>query len=72
MTNLERFKGLFIDMGIGFTEAGFPMIGGVCKDPQQIHLTLAPGLDKVEGYPGFETVFRFTLDGGFIDVGVWE
>ena len=30
------------------------------------------GMDKVEGYSGFETDFYFDTDGDFVCMGIWE
>lgn len=72
LTDIQRFKDLFTDVGVGFVEEGFPKIGGVCNNPKENHLILGAGTERVEGYPGFEAVFRFDLEGQFIEAGVWE
>jgi len=63
MTDKEKFKRLLQEFGIGFTESliteGFII---VCRVDN----------DKVVGYGGFFTEFRFDSRGKFIEIGIFE
>lgn len=70
MTDLEKLKKLLDEFGVEYSEDK--------KTTEQhykhdfIAITCVAGKKKVEGYSGFITIFEFTLDGKFIQMGAWE
>ena len=64
MTDYDKVKALFTELGIGFTEHDE-------KDNVKV-ICCEAGSDKVIGYSGFFTDFEFDEDGKFIQMGVWE
>lgn len=61
MTDLEKLKALLTEFGVGFEE-----------DKENHLVRCDEGAEKVLGYAGFMTIFRFTAEGLFIDMGAWE
>jgi hypothetical protein len=65
-SDFARFKALFDDVGLGYTE----------DDPEAVSprslVLKAHANDNVEGYAGFVAVFSFTETGKFIAAGIWE
>lgn len=59
MTDREKLKKLFTELGIGFTE-------------DENRIACEQGNGKIKGYSGFFTDFSFDGDGKFIEMGVWE
>jgi hypothetical protein len=63
-SDLARFKALFDDVGLGYTE----------DDPEAFtphSLVLKAGENAVEGYAGLVTVFAFSETGEYIATGIW-
>lgn len=63
MSNLKETKDLLNKLGIGFKEE---------EIEDRIIINLTVGNKKVVGYKDFCSEFHFSLDGNFIEMGIWE
>jgi len=70
MTDYEKVKKLFTELGIGITEGALEDDGPNTKG-RDIGL-INESNAKIKGYSGFQTYFNFNEDGKFLDVGLWE
>lgn len=59
LTDKEKLVNLFKEFGVEFID-------------EDIYITCEQGGEKVKGYYGFVTIFSFTEDGKFINMGAWE
>lgn len=59
MTNKEKFTALLKEFGVGFYDNGGVVM---CSE----------GTDKVAGYSGFYTNFKFDADGKFVKMEILE
>lgn len=65
MTDLEKLENLLTEFGVGFTKEH-------CTNTTT-ELICSEGEEKIKGYVGFYTLFRFNSeDGSFISMGAWE
>jgi hypothetical protein len=60
MTDKEKLVKLLREFGVGFDDS--------CKT----EIVCEQGEEKVEGYCGFHTAFKFHEDGSFEHMGAWE
>jgi hypothetical protein len=63
MTDLEKTKKLFSELGIGFNET---------ERRGALILELTEGREKIEGYTDFGADFRFNEKGEFLNVSIYE
>ena len=59
MTDKEKVSALLIELGVGF-------------EVRAETLTCESGMEKVDGYTGFMTIFEFDSRGKFQQLGAWE
>ena len=71
MTDIEKLKALFDEVGIGYNLAGY-MVGSYGSEIGDLLLACHEGDYNVKGHPGFFTAFRFDKDGKFVEMGAWE
>lgn len=64
MTDLERFKELYVSVGIPLEESK--------EGDYQILILEAKTHPKVTGYFGFHTWIFFNAEGMFVEQGFWE
>ena len=62
MTDYEKLKLLLTEFGVGFDES---------ENEFKI-ISLIEGGTKVGGYTGFYVDYKFSKDGKFIGVNIWE
>lgn len=69
MTDLDKWKSMFDEYGIGYEISEFTNRE---TGETRIYLTCKEGMTKVKGYFNFVFDFEFTTNGAFIEVGIWE
>ena len=69
MTDLDKVKALFDELGIGYTHE---LTANPEYSPCAQWLELYEGDAKIGGYSCFFTTFEFDRNGNFIKVGAWE
>lgn len=73
MTDFEKVKTLFDELGIGYRAGKNERLTADHKKYEDcLTIALEQGSEKVSGYAGFCTIFEFLLDGSFDVVGAWE
>lgn len=69
-SDLDRTKELLDSLGVLYACEEYSIIFGNTSRGEEFDGF--PECDKVEGYNGFYTMFRFDEDGNFLTVGAWE
>ena len=73
MTDLEKVKTLFEELGIGFILDNVTSLHPESTlDDDIIIISCPEGNKKISGYNQFCTDFTFNKDGSFIEMGAWE
>lgn len=70
MTDLEKFKKLFDEVGLEYNEKEHGNPQGVEKI--YLHLESDRRKGKIDGYLGFFVEIIFNLNGTFKTFGIWE
>lgn len=65
MTDLEKLKAVFTEIGVGFEERPGPAADG-------IKLYCASNMPGNTGYSASVAEFEFTAEGKFNQLGLWE
>lgn len=63
MSDKEKLVALLEEFGVGFVEE---------QTARGIEIVCEQGASKVGGYGGFVTIFKFSVDGEFLEMGAWE
>ena len=77
MNDLEKIKGLFDELGIGYRHEhrDNTKLGKYRTDEPdytQVLILEAKVHDKVKGYSGFSSEYEFDEKGNFREVSIWE
>lgn len=77
MSDLNSLKNLLKNFGVPFfvqhdVDSSFSLFVGDDTDEHGAYGNSGEDHDKVKGYPGFYTKFKFDEDGAFVYVGAWE
>lgn len=74
MTDLEKTKKFFDELGVEYTEKSAPYFEDAIDPkgmPRQT-LIFEQGNKKVIGYRNFCMQMYFDIDGKFVEMGIWE
>lgn len=63
MTDLEELCTLLTKWGVGFR---------LEPEDDSVQVILETGMPKIDGYNGFYTIFSFSREGAFEEVGAYE
>jgi hypothetical protein len=77
-SDYEKLKVLLDDFGVKYSESieksctKYPTNEILAENAKLIEVEYDGECEKVTGYMGFSTVFYFTNEGKFIQMGAWE